>query len=321
MAILLFEHKPVLLAEVIELLNPQPGELFVDATVGGGGHSIAILPRLYPGGRLLGLDRDAEAIAAAQKRLVHFGESVELVQANFKDILLILKERNISGVDGLLLDLGVSSYQLDNPRRGFSYQTDAPLDMRMNQQQQMTAEDIVNSWSEEKLASIIWQYGEERWASRIASFIVEARKKRVIKTTSELVDIIKKAIPAGARRVGSHPAKRTFQALRIALNGELDALRTVLEQVEFILTPGGRIGVISFHSLEDRIVKESFRTLSGKCTCPPGLPVCVCGSKRVLDLITRKPVKPKETELEVNPRARSAKLRVAQRVLKDKEGE
>ncbi|AKX93585.1 16S rRNA (cytosine(1402)-N(4))-methyltransferase RsmH [Neomoorella thermoacetica] len=316
-----FTHQPVLLTEVLHLLDPQPGEFFVDATVGGGGHSRAILPRLLPGGHLLGLDRDAEAVAAARERLAAFGANVEIVQANFRDLAAILEARGIPGVDGLLFDLGVSSYQLDNPERGFSYQVDAPLDMRMGQDQELTAAEVVNNWPEEKLTRVIWQYGEERWAPRIAAFIVASRRQRPITTTGQLVAIIKEAIPAGARRSGHHPAKRTFQALRIAINGELDALRAALEQLDSILKPGGRVGVISFHSLEDRIVKEAFRSLSGRCTCPPGLPVCTCGRREVLVPVTRKPVIPTAAEIVANPRARSAKLRVARRVLKDKDGE
>ncbi len=314
-------HQPVLLAEVLQLLDPQPGEIFVDATVGGGGHSAAIAPRLLPGGRLVGLDQDAAAIKAAGERLAPLGAAVELIQANFQDLPRILPRRGIRAVDGLLFDLGVSSYQLDNPERGFSYQAEAPLDMRMTQGQELTAATIVNTWSEEKLTAIIWQYGEERWAKRIASFIVSARQKAPITTTTQLVDIIKAAIPAGARRSGHHPAKRTFQALRIAINGELDALRTTMEQLDKILAPGGRVGVITFHSLEDRIVKQAFQRWSGRCTCPPGLPVCTCNSRRLLELLTRKPVAPAAAEIAANPRARSARLRVARRVLKEKDGE
>ncbi|MGI9859940.1 16S rRNA (cytosine(1402)-N(4))-methyltransferase RsmH [Moorella naiadis] len=316
-----FAHQPVLLAEVLQLLDPQPGEFFVDATVGGGGHSVAILPRLLPGGHLLGLDRDAAAVAAARKRLALYGAGVEIVQANFRDLKSVLAARGIQGVDGLLFDLGVSSYQLDNPERGFSYQVDAPLDMRMGQDQDLTAAEVVNNWPVDKLAAVIWQYGEERWATRIADFIGAARRERPITTTGQLVTIIKAAIPAGARRSGHHPAKRTFQALRIAINGELDALKEALADLEMVLKPGGRVGVISFHSLEDRIVKEVFRNLSGRCTCPPGLPVCTCGRRRVLVPITLKPIIPAAVEIAGNPRARSARLRVARRVLKEKDGE
>ncbi|KYH32600.1 16S rRNA (cytosine(1402)-N(4))-methyltransferase RsmH [Neomoorella mulderi] len=316
-----YAHRPVLLAEVLHFLDPQPGEIFVDATVGGGGHSAAILPRLLPGGRLIGLDRDAEAINAARESLAPFGAAVELIQANFKDLVRVLQSRGFRAVDGLLFDLGVSSYQLDNPERGFSYQAEAPLDMRMGREQELTAATIVNTWPESKLAQIIWEYGEERWARRIAAFIAAARKKAPITTTTQLVDIIKAAIPAGARRSGHHPAKRTFQALRIAINGELDALQAAMEQLEQVLNPGGRVGVISFHSLEDRIVKRTFQRLSGQCTCLPGLPVCICGRRRVLEPVTRKPVTPAATEIAANPRARSAKLRVARRVLKEKDGE
>lgn len=316
-----FVHRPVLLAEVIKYLEPRPGEVFVDATVGGGGHSMAIVPCLLPGGRLLGLDRDGAAVQAAKERLASFGEAVEIIEGDFRDLDVILAARGIGGVDGLLLDLGVSSYQLDTPERGFSYQHEAPLDMRMGRDGNLTAATLVNTWSEERLAQIIWEYGEERWARRIAARIVDAREKKPILTTTQLVEIIKEAIPARARRSGHHPAKRTFQALRIAINGELDALKTVLAKLEQILNPGGRVGVISFHSLEDRIVKNAFRLLSGRCICPPDLPVCICGRRRVLEAITHKPVTPSTAEIAANPRARSAKLRVARRVLKERDGE
>lgn len=316
-----FVHRPVLLAEVLHFLDPQPGEIFVDATVGGGGHSRAIIPRLLPGGRLIGLDRDPEAIAAAKGRLGPFGENVALIRANFKNLQSTLANMEIKAADGLLFDLGVSSYQLDNPERGFSYQVEAPLDMRMGTGQVLTAAEVVNNMPEEKLAEIIWRYGEERWAKRIAAFIVTSRQKEAITTTTQLTSIIKAAIPAGARRSGPHPAKRTFQALRIAINGELDALEKVMEQIEHVLKPGGRIGVISFHSLEDRIVKKVFQQLSGRCTCPPGFPVCVCGRRQVLFPLTRKAVTPSAAEITANPRARSARLRAARRVLKEKEGE
>ncbi|MDN5344991.1 MAG: rRNA (cytosine1402-N4)-methyltransferase [Clostridia bacterium] len=314
-------HQPVLLAEVLHFLDPRPGEVFVDCTVGGGGHSAAILPRLLPGGRLIGLDRDAAAIEAAGERLAPFGLAVELVRANFRDLALVLRDRGIAAVDGLLFDLGVSSYQLDNPERGFSYQAEAPLDMRMGQEQELTAATVVNTWPEERLAEIIWRYGEERWARRIASFIAAARQREPVTTTTQLVKIIKAAIPAGARGSGHHPAKRTFQALRIAINGELTALQEAMEQLPGVLRPGGRVGVITFHSLEDRIVKRAFQGLYGRCTCPPGMPVCTCGSRRVLEPVTRKPVTPGAAEVTANPRSRSARLRVARRVLKEKDGE
>jgi len=318
---LLFTHTPVLLNEVLYFLDPQPGEIFVDATVGGGGHSSAIISRLLPGGRLIGLDRDPEAIVAARERLAPFGAAAALIQANFKNLQSVLAGKGIMAVDGLLFDLGVSSYQLDNPERGFSYQTEAPLDMRMGQELELTATEIINNMTGKELAEIIWQYGEERWAKRIAAFIVAARQKEAITTTTQLVNIIKAAIPARARRSGSHPAKRTFQALRIAINDELEALKLALEQVGYVLKPGGRVGIISFHSLEDRIVKRFFQHLSGRCTCPPGFPVCICGRRQVLTLVTSKAVIPSAAEIAANPRARSARLRVARRVLKEKEGE
>ncbi len=314
-------HRPVLMAEVLNYLAPQSGEIFVDATVGGGGHSFAIVSRLIPGGLLIGLDRDPEAIAAAGECLVPFKDNTILVQANFKDLQSVLAGLEIAAIDGLLFDLGVSSFQLDNPQRGFSYRFEAPLDMRMGKGQVMTAAEMVNTLPAERLAEIIWQYGEERWAKRIAAFIVAARQKNKIITTTQLVDIIKAAIPAGARRIGPHPAKRTFQALRIAINGELDALKSALGQLEHILRPGGRVGIISFHSLEDRIVKRFFQQLGGRCTCPPDFPVCVCGRRQILEPLTGRIITPSAAEIETNPRARSARLRAARRVLKKKEGE
>ncbi|MDN5346806.1 MAG: rRNA (cytosine1402-N4)-methyltransferase [Clostridia bacterium] len=316
-----FRHQPVLLSEVINIMDPHPGEVFVDGTVGGGGHSLALIRRLLPGGRLICLDRDTEAIEAARKALSPFFPSVTLIQAEFGQLPSLLPELGLEGIDGLLLDLGVSSFQLENPRRGFSYQWTGPLDMRMDPRGDLTAADIVNTWEQEELARIIWEYGEERWAGRIAAFICAARRRKRLETTTELVEVIKAAIPAGARKVGHHPAKKTFQALRIALNDELGQLRRVLLSLEKILKPGGRVGVISFHSLEDRIVKQIFKRLAGQCTCPPGLPVCSCGRRKILEPVNRKPILPSAEEQEANPRSRSAKLRVARRVLTDKEGE
>ncbi|MGI9951153.1 16S rRNA (cytosine(1402)-N(4))-methyltransferase RsmH [Moorellaceae bacterium AZ2] len=300
-----FRHEPVLLAKVLEFLDPKPGEVFVDGTVGGGGHARALLERLLPGGLLLGLDRDEEALAAAARRLQPFGAAVKLIQASFSQLPDILAREGLEGIDGLLLDLGVSSYQLENPERGFAYQADGPLDMRMDRGQEITAADIINTWPEEELARIIRDYGEERWASRIARFIIRARERAPISSTGELVKIIKDAIPARARRSGPHPAKRTFQALRIAINDELGELQRILAQLERVLRPGGRVAVISFHSLEDRLVKESFKGLSPK----------------VLEILTPKPVVAAPEEIVRNPRARSAKLRAARRVLKGRVGE
>lgn len=298
-------HDPVLLSEVIKFLDPKPGEIFVDATIGGGGHSCALLERLQPGGFLLGLDRDAEALEAAARKLKPFGAAVKLVRASFSQLPAILAQENLPGVDGLLFDLGVSSYQLDNPERGFTYQLEGPLDMRMDRDQKLTAAEIINTWPEEELAKIFREYGEERWASRIAKFIARARKRSPITTTGELVEIIKAAIPARARRSGPHPAKRTFQALRIAINDELGELKRALAELETLLRPGGRVVVISFHSLEDRIVKKTFKSLSSK----------------ILEILTPKPVVPTPEEVARNPRARSAKLRAARRVLKERVNE
>lgn len=296
-----FHHDPVLLSEVLKFLDPQPGEIFVDATVGGGGHACALLERLQPGGFLLGLDRDAEALEAAARKLQSIGAAFKLVRASFSQLPAILAQENLPGVDGLLFDLGVSSYQLDNPERGFTYQLEGPLDMRMDREQKTTAADIINTRPEEELAKIFREYGEERWAGRIAKFIAQARKRSPITTTGELVEIIKAAIPARARRSGPHPAKRTFQALRIAINDELGELKRALAELETLLRPGGRVVVISFHSLEDRIVKETFKSLSSK----------------FLEILTPKPVVPTPEEVARNPRARSAKLRAARRVLKE----
>ncbi|SMB94298.1 16S rRNA (cytosine1402-N4)-methyltransferase [Thermanaeromonas toyohensis ToBE] len=300
-----FTHEPVLLPEVLRFLNPQPGEIVVDATVGGGGHAYALLERLQPGGFLLGLDRDAEAIRAASLKLKPFGTKVKLFQASFSLLPSILEQEGLKGVDGLLFDLGVSSYQLERVERGFTYQAEAPLDMRMDRRQDLTAAEIVNTWPEEELARILKEYGEERWASRIARFIVKARQRTPIRTTLQLVEIVKAAIPARFRRTGPHPARRTFQALRIAVNDELGELQRTLAKLDRLLNPGGRVVVISFHSLEDRIVKHAFKDFSGK----------------LLEILTPKPVVPSLEEIKRNPRARSAKLRAAQRVLKDLVGE
>lgn len=295
-----YYHTPVLLEEVIELLRCGPGGIFIDATVGEGGHAAAILERTGPAGLLVGIDQDPEAIRAAAEKLAPFGTRVKLYEASFRRLGELVTE--FAGkVDGVLFDLGVSSRQLDQVERGFTYQEDAPLDMRMSPALRLTAADLVNNLPERELANIIYRYGEERWGSRIARFIVEARRRRPISSTAELVEIIKAAIPAGARRTGPHPAKRTFQALRIAVNDELGALKEGLGQAVAVLRPGGRLAVISFHSLEDRLVKETFRELGEK------------GSGQ-LRTVTKKPVLPRAEEIAANPRARSAKLRVVEKV-------
>lgn len=307
-----FLHKPVLFSQCIEGLNIRPDGTYVDGTAGGGGHSYGIAERLTSG-RLISFDRDKDAIAAAGKRLEPFKDKVTLVNREFSQMADALKELGIEKVDGILLDIGVSSYQLDNPERGFSYMSDARLDMRMNRESNLTAYDIVNSYSEKEIEDIIFKYGEDRWARRIAQFIVSEREKVPITTTFELNEVIKKAIPAKARADG-HPSKRTFQALRIAVNNELGELEEALEKGTELLNEGGRFCVITFHSLEDRIVKQFFAQKAKGCTCPPQLPVCVCGKKSELTLVSRKPIEADENELNENSRSHSAKLRVAEKI-------
>lgn len=311
-----FQHKPVLLQEVLNYLHPQPGMVILDCTLGGGGHSKEILKKILPGGKLIALDQDIEAIKAGNEALKPFGEDNYIIfHNNFRDIDNVLKKTAFSQVDGLLFDLGVSSYQLDQGERGFSYQHDAQLDMRMDRKnQELTACDLVNKASAEELTRIIREYGEEKWAKRIASFLVEERKQEAIESTGHLVEIIKKAIPSSARREGPHPAKRTFQALRIAVNQELDILSPALKQGLEILRPGGRLAVITFHSLEDRLTKNVFKELAQGCICSKELPVCICNHKAKIKILTRKPVTPSEEEKRENPRARSAKLRVAEKI-------
>jgi 16S rRNA (cytosine1402-N4)-methyltransferase len=310
-----YMHRPVLLKQTLEFLNIKPGGTYIDGTVGGGGHSAAILERLTEGGRLLGIDFDNAALEAASNRLSEVGSNAELVlvQGNFAEMESICMEAGINEVDGVLLDIGVSSYQLDNPERGFSYNQDGRLDMRMDTNSELDAFTVVNSYDREQLARVIFKYGEEKWASRIAKFIVEERGKGKIETTGQLVDIIKAAIPASARREGPHPAKRTFQAIRIEVNREFENLEKGLESAIRLLKPRGRICVITFHSLEDRAVKNKFRDLSSPCVCPPGMAVCNCGRKPVVRCVTKKPVTADETEKAENPRSRSAKLRVAEK--------
>jgi len=306
-----FNHCSVLLDECIEALNIKPDGIYVDCTLGGGGHSLEIAKRLTGGGILIGIDRDSNALAYAGTVLAEFAEHVKLIKGNSFDIRQILDELGIDKVDGVLADLGVSSHQLDEPSRGFSYMHDAPLDMRMDETAEFSAYDVVNTYSEAGLTQLIFAYGEERFARRIASLIV---KQRPINTTLELVAIIKQAIPAKARESGQHPAKRTFQAIRIEVNGEIETLGQAIEDMAMALKPQGRIAVISFHSLEDRAVKTTFRKLEGGCTCPREFPQCVCNNPQTLKSITRKPITSTESELEANHRARSAKLRVAERI-------
>ena len=305
-------HKPVLPEKTIDALRVRPDGVYVDGTLGRAGHARRIAQQLTTG-RLIGIDRDMAAIDAAEERLAPWRDRVTLVHGNFSDLGEILKALDIAGADGMLFDLGVSSPQLDDASRGFSYMQDAPLDMRMDRSAPLTAREIVNTWSYEELRRILFTYGEERYAPAIARAVVRARENRPIETTLELVDLIKGALPAAALREKQHPAKRSFQAIRIAVNGELDALPPMLAAAADTLNPGGRLAVITFHSLEDRIVKRSMQDLAKGCTCPPEFPVCVCGRRPKLRLITRKPITASEVELADNPRARSAKLRVAER--------
>jgi len=308
------KHIPVLLAEVVRFLNLKKGSVVVDCTLGGAGHAEVILNKIAPDGFLLGIDKDSAAIKEAEKKLALFGQQMKLVKGSFAKLSEILSEANLSEVDGILFDLGVSSPQFDLPERGFSYRFDAPLDMRMDLEQKMTARDVVNTYPKNKLSGVIDEYGEEKWASRIAQFIVEERNRKPIITTFELVNIIKDAIPASARRKGGHPAKRTFQALRIEVNQELVSLENGLESAIGHLKPGGRVVVISYQSLEDRIVKNIFKKYSEGCICPPQLPVCVCGKSPKIKVLTKKPIKPTREEIEINPRSKSAKLRVAEKI-------
>jgi 16S rRNA (cytosine1402-N4)-methyltransferase len=308
-----FKHVSVLLEETIEALNIKEDGIYVDGTLGGAGHSSHIVRRLSSKGLLIGIDQDKDALAAAKERLSSF-ENVRYIHSNFYNIEQVLRELQIDKVDGILMDLGVSSYQLDNAERGFSYMVDAPLDMRMNRENSFSAFEVVNTYSEDELNRIIRDYGEDKFARRIAKFIVEGRQKKAIETTLELVDIIKAAIPAKARREGPHPAKRTFQAIRIEVNKELEILNKAIEDSINSLNPGGRIAIITFHSLEDRIVKNKFRDLENPCKCPSDFPVCICGKNPVIKVISRKPVEPSQEEVEANPRSRSAKLRIAERI-------
>ena len=308
-----FHHVSVLLEECLEALDIKPDGIYVDGTLGGAGHSSRIAARLKTG-RLIGIDRDPVALKAAGERLEPYKNNVTLVHSNFCEIAQVLKQQGISGVDGILLDLGVSSPQLDDATRGFSYMADAPLDMRMNAGDPLSARDVVNTWSQEELRRILYVYGEERYAPQIASAICRRREQAPIETTLQLVDVIRSAMPASALREKQHPAKRSFQAIRIAVNDELGSVEKVMRDAIPLLNPGGRLAVITFHSLEDRIVKTSMAEAAKGCVCPPEFPVCVCGKKPQVKLISRKPIIAGDTELEENPRSRSAKLRVCQKL-------
>lgn len=308
-----FSHRSVLLGECIDGLDIDPDGIYVDGTAGGGGHSFEIASRLT-GGRLIAIDQDEAAIAAASARLSPLGERATVVRSNFCEVAAVCRDLGIDAIDGLLLDLGVSSYQLDTPERGFSYSADAPLDMRMDKRKSLSAYEVVNEYSEEKIKKILYEYGEERFSAAIAAAIVRKREKKPIETTAELSDIIKYAMPPAAREGGHHPAKRSFQAIRIEVNSELDVIEPAIRDAVSMLRQGGRIAIITFHSLEDRIVKQTFADLAKGCVCPRELPVCVCGRKPVLKQVNKKPILPSRLELEENPRSRSAKLRVAEKL-------
>lgn len=309
-----FKHISVLLEESIDSLNIKPDGIYVDGTLGGGGHSLEICKQLGEMGRLIGIDQDEDAIAAASERLRDYNKRVTIVHDNYANMDSVLRELSISGVDGIVLDLGVSSFQLDNAERGFSYKNDAPLDMRMDRTKKMTAYDIVNGYTEQELFRVIRDYGEEGFAKNIAKHIVRAREKKRVETTFELNEIIKAAIPAKLRQGMGHPSKKTFQSIRIELNSELDVLENSIDKMIGLLNPGGRLAIITFHSLEDRIVKNIFKRNMNPCTCPPDFPVCVCGKKPMGRVVTKKPIVPGEEELSYNKRAKSSKLRVFERV-------
>ncbi len=309
-----FKHKSVLLKETVEGLNIKPDGIYVDGTLGGGGHAYEVCRRLENKGKIVGIDQDAAAIEAAGRRLKDFGEKVTIVRSNYCNMKSELQKLGVNKVDGIILDLGVSSYQLDTAERGFSYREDAPLDMRMDTRQKMTARDIVNGYEERELFRVIRDYGEDKFAKNIAKHIVMEREKVSIETTGQLVEIIKRAIPMKYQKKSGHPAKRTFQAIRIELNRELDVLRDSLDDMIELLNPGGRLCIITFHSLEDRIVKSAFRKNENPCTCPPDFPVCVCGNVSKGRVVTKKPILPGDEELENNSRSASAKLRIFERI-------
>lgn len=309
-----FRHTSVLLEETIEALNVKPDGVYLDGTLGGGGHACEVCRRLNDQGRFYGIDQDEAAVEAAGKRLEEFGSRVTIIRDNYCNAREALRQKGVECVDGIVLDLGVSSYQLDTAERGFTYKYDAPLDMRMDQRQRMTARDIVNDYDEQSLYRIIRDYGEDQFARNIAKHIVQARMEKPVETTFELNEIIKAAIPARMRAVGGHPSKRTFQAIRIECNHELDVLRDTLQDFINMLNPQGRLCIITFHSLEDRIVKSFFREMENPCTCPPEFPVCICGKTPYGKVISRKPILPTQEEMEENPRSKSAKLRVFERI-------
>lgn len=309
-----FQHVSVLLEETVEELNIKPDGIYVDGTLGGGGHAFHICQKLSDQGRYIGIDQDADAIAASSERLKEFGSRVTIVRDNYRNMPKVLNELGIEQVDGILLDLGVSSFQLDEKERGFTYREDVPLDMRMDRRQSLTAREIVNEYSEMELFHVIRDYGEEKFAKNIAKHIANKRKEHPIETTGELIEIIKAAIPMKVRAVGGHPAKKTFQAIRIECNKELEVLKESLDAMIDLLKPGGRLCIITFHSLEDRIVKRAFKKNENPCTCPPNFPVCVCGNVSKGKQLTRKPIIPGEKELNENKRAKSSKLRVFERV-------
>lgn len=308
-----YTHQAVLLEAAIEYLNIKEDGIYLDGTLGRAGHSSEILKNLSGAGKLIAIDRDTAAIEAVKERFAD-EESLILAHSNFQDFDRVLAKLKIEAVDGMLFDLGVSSPQLDNPERGFSYQKEGPLDMRMNPEQKLTAKDIVNNYSQAELEKIITEYGEENWSARIAEFIVKMREEKEIKTTSDLVEVIKAAIPKAVRRSGGHPARRTFQAIRIETNNELEQLKNLIDKAVSYLNPGGRLVIITFHSLEDRIVKHKFRDLAKDCTCPPDFPICVCDKKSEVKVITKSPIQASDKEKEFNPRSRSAKMRVAEKI-------
>ncbi|MGN0165133.1 MAG: 16S rRNA (cytosine(1402)-N(4))-methyltransferase RsmH [Lachnospiraceae bacterium] len=309
-----FNHYSVMLYETVDGLCVKPDGIYVDGTLGGGGHAYEVLSRLGEKGKYIGIDQDSDAIIAASRRLEEFGDKLTVIRSNYEDMKEVVNRLGIKRTDGILLDLGVSSYQLDTAERGFSYKLEAPLDMRMDSRMDITAYDIVNGYSEAELYRIIRDYGEDSFAKNIAKHIVTARSKKEIKTTTELAEIIKGAIPARVRAGKGHPAKQTFQAIRIELNRELDVLKNTLEDMVELLAPGGRLCIITFHSLEDRIVKTAFKKFENPCVCPPGFPVCTCGAVSKGKVITRKPIVPSEKELEENSRSKSAKLRIFEKI-------